>query len=69
MNTLIRGGQDPERLLLAINIDGEGKIDDDRPTMRFRFDVQRIQVDRWRLAAGIDDATAYCRFWMDLDLP
>ncbi len=69
MNTLVRGGQDPERLFLAANLGGEGKLDADRPTMRFRFDVQRLESDRWRLAAGIDEATASCRFWMDLDLP
>ncbi len=68
-NTLVRGGQDPERLLLALNLDRDGKIDGDRPTMRFRFDVQRTGPDQWRLTAGIDDAVAYCRFSMGLDLP
>jgi hypothetical protein len=68
-NTLVRGGQDPERLVLATNVNGEGKIDADRPTMRFKFDVQRAGADHWDLAAGIDDATAYCRFSLGFDLP
>jgi len=68
-NTLVRGGQDPERLLLATNVDNEGKIDDDRPKMNFQFDVQRVGADKWHLAAGVDGATTYCRFSMDLDLP
>jgi hypothetical protein len=68
-NALVRGGQDPERLYLASNINSEGKIDDDRPTMKFRFDVQRTGPERWLLASGIDDAYAYCRFSLDLDLP
>ncbi|MDB4963354.1 MAG: hypothetical protein JWP01_3353 [Myxococcales bacterium] len=68
-NTLVRGGQDPERLLLAINLDREEKVDGDRPTMRFRFDVQRVSADQWHLDAAIDDAVAFCRFSMDLDLP
>lgn len=68
-NTLVRGGQDPERLALATNVNGEGKVDADRPTMRFNFDVQRAGPDKWDLAAGIDDATAYCRFSLGFDLP
>lgn len=67
-NTLVRGGQDPERLILASNVDNEGKIDRNRPTMKFRFEVNRVGDDQWHLAAGIDDATAYCRFSMDLVL-
>lgn len=68
-NTVVRGGQDPERLFLATNLDNEGKIDGDRPTMKFRFDVKRVGEDQWHLASGIDDATAYCRFSMDIALP
>jgi hypothetical protein len=37
--------------------------------MEFKFQIERLGPDQWRVAAGIDDATAYCRFWMDLDLP
>lgn len=68
-NTVVRGGQDPERLILATNLDREGEIDGDRPTMAFRFDVQRVGPDQWRLEAGIDDPVAHCRFSMDLELP
>ena len=68
-NTLVRGGQDPERLFLATNLDSEGKIDADRPTMRFRLDVKKVSPDQWRLEAGINDSVAYCRFSMDLELP
>lgn len=69
VNTLVRDGQDPERLVLAVNVDAEGTIDGDRPTVAFRFDIERTHQDQWRLLAGIDDATAYCRFWLDLKLP
>lgn len=68
-NTLVRGGQDPEQLLLAINLGKEEKIDGDRPTMKFRFDVERVGPDHWRLDAGIDGSVAYCRFSMELGLP
>lgn len=68
-NTLVRGGQDPQRLMLAINFDADDKIDADRPTMRFQFEAQRVGENAWRFAAGIDEATSYCRFTMDLELP
>lgn len=69
VNTLVRGGQDPQRLFLATNTDADGRIATDRPTMGFRFIVERAGADHFRLHAGIDDATAYCRFTLDLALP
>lgn len=68
-NAWVRGGQDPERLFLATNLDAEQKVDANRPTMRFRFAAKRVGADGWQLAAGIDDPTAFCRFSMELALP
>ncbi|QSQ26184.1 hypothetical protein JY651_15155 [Pyxidicoccus parkwayensis] len=65
----VHGGQDPEQISLAIHLDDAGNIDADRPAMGFRVDVERVGPDQWRLAAGIDDAVASCRFWMDLEVP
>lgn len=68
-NTLVRGGRDPETLVLAVSLDEEGKVRGDRLAMAFKFDVTRTGPDRWRLNAGIDDSVASCRFTMDLELP
>jgi hypothetical protein len=69
VNVLVRGGRDPAQLYLAVNVNGEGVIDAHRPSVDFRFDVERIASERWRFAARIDEPTAFGRFWLELNLP
>ncbi len=68
-NTLMRGGQDPEKLMLAISFDEDGALRPDRLAMGFKFAVARTGPDHWRLDARIDDPVAHCRFTMNLELP
>lgn len=48
-DALVRGGQDPATLYLATNVDEDGKVEGDRPTMRFRFDAERVGADAWQV--------------------
>jgi hypothetical protein len=69
VNVLVRGGRDPAQLYLAVNVNGEGVVEGNRPAVGFRFDVERIASEHWRIMARIDEPTAFCRFWLDLNLP
>jgi hypothetical protein len=65
---LARGGLEASRIFLAINYGTDGEtISDDRPTMLFKFAPPvRADANVWRFDCGIDDATAYCRFTIDV---
>jgi hypothetical protein len=69
VNILVRGGHDPAQLYLAVNLDAAGVVDANRPTVTFRFDVERIASEAWRIMARIKEPTASCRFSLDLALP
>jgi hypothetical protein len=69
VNVLVRGGHDPAQLYLAVNVNREGVVEESRPAVGFRFDVERIASEHWRIVARIDEPTTSCRFWLDLNLP
>lgn len=69
VNILVRGGHDPAQLYLAVNLNAQGVVDANRPTVTFRFDVERISSEAWRIMARLKEPTAFCRFSLDLALP
>src|SRR5512140_3125955 len=51
---------------LCPNVNQNGVVEDQRPTVNFRLNPVERRDDTWTLGGAIDDATGYLRFLMDL---
>jgi hypothetical protein len=54
---------------LCPNVDQNGVVEDQRPTVNFRLNPLERRDDTWTFCGSIDDATGYLRFLMDLQVP
>jgi hypothetical protein len=63
------GHMEASQVHLCPNVDQNGIVEDQRPTVNFRIQPVERHDDTWTLRGSIDDATGYLRFLMDLQVP